>query len=65
MAVDRYRLVDPVQVVEVLYQLLWRRGRLEAWRRQDGRWVGFVTFSWPDGVTQPMWFDQDDIRRRQ
>jgi hypothetical protein len=60
--VDRYRRVDPVQLVEVLHKLMWRTGLLHAWRRAQGRWLADVEFSHPDGVTQPEWFDQNDIR---
>ena len=59
---DRYRLVEPVRVVDVLYNLTWHTGLLRAWRRKDGRWLAYVEFSHPNGVTQPMWFDEDDIR---
>ena len=62
MSVDKYRRVEPCQVVEVLHKRVWHKGRLYAWRRDDGRWLAYVEFSHPNGVTQPKWFDQDDIR---
>jgi hypothetical protein len=61
---DRYRRLEQPRRVEVRHDGHRLRGRLSAWRKDKGdtRWLGYVTFSHLDGVTQPKWFDQDDIR---
>lgn len=53
--------VSPSRQVEVLYRGSWLRGWLSVWRKDDVGWLAYVTFSYPDGVTQPRWFDQDHI----
>ncbi len=40
----------------------WLCGWLSVWRKDDVRWLAYVTFSHLDGVTQPRWFDQDDVK---
>jgi hypothetical protein len=32
----------PTKLVQVLIDDVWHDGTLEAWRRTDGRWRGFV-----------------------
>ena len=52
---------------DVHYCGLWLRGRLSVWRKDDAdaRLLGYVEFSHPNRVTQPRWFDQDEVRPRQ
>ena len=45
---DDYRNVRPHRLVEVLlHELVWHRGFLQAWWKDNGRWTGLVTFSHP------------------
>jgi len=52
---------DPDVAVEVLHEGTWHLGVLERWRRDDGRWLGFVRSS---GAGQRLgyWVDQEHIR---
>lgn len=42
----------------------WLSGWQPVWRKDDVRWLGHVTFSYPDEMRRPKWLDQDDERPR-
>ena len=55
---------DLPRAVEVLHQGRWYRGMLEAVRRDDGGWRGFVRFKVGPNATHLLWFDEAELRRR-
>jgi hypothetical protein len=52
----------PGKLVQVLVDGTWHDGTLEAWRRTDGRWRGFVRSSVGVGMRHLGWVDQDQLR---
>jgi hypothetical protein len=59
MPVDRP--VDPPKPVKVRYRGIWVSGHLAAWRKEGGRWIGFVELQ---VLRAGQWFDQDEILPR-
>ena len=55
--------VVPPRLAQVLFEGEWRDAYLRAWRRVDGRWRGFVTYSVGVGMNRLGWFDEDQLRR--
>jgi hypothetical protein len=54
--------VSPPKLVEVLSGGVWHDGILEAWRRTDGRWGGYVRWNVGVGMRYLSWVDQDQLR---
>jgi hypothetical protein len=52
----------PSKPVQVLIDEVWRDGTLEAWRRTDGRWRGYVRWSVGVGMRHLGWVDQEQLR---
>lgn len=53
---------DEVRLVEVLVDGAWLLADLEAYRKRDGRWEGWVRFNKGVGQKHIDWIDQDRIR---
>ena len=54
--------VSPAKLVEVIVDGVWHAGELEAWRSQDGRWRGYVRWSFGVGMRHLGWVDQTRLR---
>ncbi len=52
----------PGKLVQVLVDGTWYDGELEAWRRTDGRWRGYVRWSVGVGMRHLGWVDQEQLR---
>jgi hypothetical protein len=57
-----YLDVRPGKLVQVLVDGTWHDGTLEAWRRTDGRWRGYVRWSVGVGMRHLGWVDQEQLR---
>jgi hypothetical protein len=52
----------PGKLVQVLVDDTWHDGTLEAWRKIDGRWRGYVRWSVGVGMRHLGWVDQEQLR---
>lgn len=55
---------DLPRPVQVLHDGRWYDGWLEAVRRDEDGWRGFVRYTVNVGATHVLWFGEDRIRRR-
>jgi hypothetical protein len=53
---------SPPKLVDVLVGGVWHDGTLEAWRRIEDRWSGYVRWSVGVGMRHLGWIDQDRLR---
>ena len=49
--------MDPPKAVLVRRDGLWHAGSLEAWRRDEVGWLGYVRYSVAVGMTHLEWVD--------
>jgi hypothetical protein len=52
----------PGKLVQVLIDDVWHDGTLEAWRRTDGRWRGYVRWNVGVGMRHLGWVGQEQLR---
>jgi hypothetical protein len=58
-------MLRPGSTHRTIYGLIdgvWHDGTLEAWRRSDGRWRGYVRWSVGVGMRHLGWVDQEQLR---
>src|SRR5215212_7601714 len=59
-----YVPVEPAELVEVEYEGVWYRGRLEGWRRYDHGWMAYVNYERAVGMTYVAWVLAGRVRPR-
>jgi hypothetical protein len=50
------------KLLEMLVDGVWHPGELEAWRSQDGCWLGYVRWTVGVGMRHLGWVDRDRLR---
>ena len=58
-----YRQVQPAKAVDVERGGRWFPGSLQAWRRREGRWEGYVFYTVGVGMRRVEWADAERVRR--
>jgi hypothetical protein len=58
-----YRQVQPAKAVDVERDGRWFPGTLEAWRKREGRWQGYVFYTVGVGMRHVEWADAGRVRR--
>jgi hypothetical protein len=57
-----YRQVQPAEAVDVERDGCWFPGTLEAWRKREGRWQGYVFYTVGVGMRHVEWADAGRVR---
>ena len=60
--VDSSVTVSPARLVSVRRDGVWDPGTLEAWRRDDDRWLAFASYAVSPGMTYLDWVGPDQVR---
>ncbi|MDX6320039.1 MAG: hypothetical protein QOD35_3439 [Nocardioidaceae bacterium] len=56
------RLLDPPKPVVVRRDGQWHDGELQAWRRDNDGWLGYVRYAVSPGLRHLEWVDAERVR---